>query len=306
MVLFFIWFITLLQHQRPYLWNSRAGCKISDHQGIYMVHQLGDFHYLKYHSYRRNQMAQADIIFPIYITVAVFVILIGLTVIVLRNYVKVKLQREKEILKAVYDSIEQERTRVADDLHDSIGGNIAVVKLHNESINEQTSFDKIREYLKTNSEIIDSVIKEIRAISRNQSVKFISENGIMNELDYLKNKTASIVNMNIVYNDVKFEIFRTDFIVNLFRIIQELIQNALKHGKCHNINIVFSGDANNLSVQFSDDGIGFTGQLNGNGAGMKNIAGRVKIYNGSHKMTTAKDKGINHSMVFPVEAIAAL
>ena len=72
-----------------------------------------------------------EIVFAIYIGTGIFLFLLLFSFVIIYNYIKIKITKEKEILEAVFNTSESERNRIADDLHDSLGSNIAVLKMYN-------------------------------------------------------------------------------------------------------------------------------------------------------------------------------
>lgn len=244
-----------------------------------------------------------EIVFATYIIAAFFFIFLLFSFLIIYNYVKIKLGKEKEILKAVFDTSEEERNRIADDLHDSIGSNIAVLKMYNEALKRNSLPEQVSSTIKNNSQVIDKLIEEIHLMCRGQSGKFIIDNGFIHELEYLKKSVSGYIAVHI--NNKKYETnhFSSEFEINLFRIIQELLQNAIKHSKCKSVTVDLETKENKFLMTFKDDGIGILSNQSLDRSGMRNISGRLKIFGGHYLIDSMQDKGTQYSFSFPLSKI---
>ena len=244
-----------------------------------------------------------EIVFAIYIGTGIFLFLLLFSFVIIYNYIKIKITKEKEILEAVFNTAESERNRIADDLHDSLGSNIAVLKMYNESLLLQHVSDEAVKTLQKNSEIIDKAIQEIHMICRNQSGKFITDNGIVHELEYLQKSVAGLITLKIKNVNQLPSTLIPGFTINLFRIVQELLQNAIKHSRCKTVIIDFHLTDSQFIFSFKDDGIGMSSSKAKDRSGMKNIAGRAKIFDGQHEIILLDKEGTTHLFVFPLNKI---
>ncbi len=85
-----------------------------------------------------------------------------------------------------------------------------------------------------------------------------------------------------------------------FRIIQEIIQNVLKHAKANNLNIHLNKYTKKLSLLIEDDGIGFATANSADGIGLQNIKNRVAFLNGKFQIDTEKGKGTTFNIQIPL------
>jgi signal transduction histidine kinase len=86
----------------------------------------------------------------------------------------------------------------------------------------------------------------------------------------------------------------------VFRIIQEALNNAIRHAKATTVIINFKRNKNNLEIVIKDDGVGFSLNLVKKGAGLKNIQNRVYLINGSHSLQSEPGKGCELVISFPL------
>lgn len=179
---------------------------------------------------------------------------------------------QKEMLFSIVQSQENERNRAGRELHDSIGANMAIIK--------QKLNIKDTELQKLISQTIDS----IRNMSHGLVISNINDSEFMDEIKELC-FTASSDKINFhVYFHKWPEIKNAKITTHLYRITQELIQNALKHSKASDAYLQFIGDEiDKVVLMYEDNGIGFdiNDKKNRKGLGLKNIQNRVELLNGN-------------------------
>jgi two-component system sensor histidine kinase NreB len=246
-----------------------------------------------------------DLIFAVVIVAVTFFILSAFIFLVLHNYYKSKVQKEKEILHAVFQAQENERNRISEDLHDDIGSKLSALKIQNEVLRQGNDLTEFKNLADKNAGIIDLVVKNIRGIIRNQASKFIIDNGIVQELEQLRNQYMAANNIRITLNLHHGETrFKNDFEVNLFRILQELLHNSTKHAACSEIKINTGLHNDELHVFYSDNGRGF--EMNGNGSesmGMKNIKARIELFKGKSDFKSIPDVETSYSIKYKMKNI---
>jgi signal transduction histidine kinase len=222
-----------------------------------------------------------------------FFILAILLFSTLNHIYKQNIVKEMSIRTAIYTTQEEERSRISVELHDNIGTKLSALKLFTESLrnggNNQSTIDEIIVATK-------EAISELRAIIINTSGDHIIRNGLKSELEILISrisKTAIEFKMDIPQD---FPEFRNLIGVNIYRILQELINNSFKHSGCSIITIVFELNNEVLQIVYSDNGIGFDINLiEKKGMGLKNIAARISIFNGRYKSL-----GTTFQIEFPI------
>ncbi len=179
--------------------------------------------------------------------------------------------------RLLVDGLENERRRLARELHDGVGPYLTSLKHYIENNVENES--KKTEMKK----IVDETISEVRSMSNALMPASIDDFGIGVTLtNYIENLNRSI-SISIEYEDLtKQENSNiTDHqAINLFRISQELLNNSLKHSKAKNIRITLSEFDEFISLFYFDDGIGFDISTVRLGSGITNIKERVDICNG--------------------------
>lgn len=201
---------------------------------------------------------------------------------------------------------EQERTRIAADLHDRLGSMLSTVKLYFNSVEEQIDQMKAQnkeQYSKATS-LLDEACDEVRKISHNLVSGELIKFGIVSALNQLKetiNETGKL-QINVLSFGMEHRL-DSSIEISLYRVIQEMMNNILKHSKASEVTIQLNKDENNLNIVVEDNGIGFDHEaaLQKNGMGLKSIETRIKQLKGSVSYDTGKGRGTTTIIDIPVE-----
>ncbi len=189
---------------------------------------------------------------------------------------------------------EIERERIAADLHDSLGQKLSVVKM-------QLSLNNIDQTL--SSQLVDEAIGELRNISHNLMPPDLND-GLIVALQNMQEQ------VNFINSDLKLQIkFENEIAPRkltksmnllLFRMIQELVNNAIKHSKAKEINVELKDMGNGIKLVVSDNGIGFNieNQPTKNGMGLSNINEKVRQMNGEMEIESTLGKGSRFTLSF--------
>lgn len=234
--------------------------------------------------------------------VIVFMAIISLAavfVIALWRYYKSMQQKQEELFKATLQAQEKERGRIAEDLHDDIGPRLSALKLSVDMLRNDFTAEERNSIIDDTTEILDYVIKDIRVIVRNLAGKYIGEKGVYIQLHEFKKQieNAAAVQINLSIDCLK-EPMDNDFAVNLYRIIQEMINNSIKHSGCTHIEINCTNDNQLLSLVYKENGKGFSEEAVNKGLGLNNITTRVKLYKGNCELITAIGAGTEYRINF--------
>ncbi len=214
---------------------------------------------------------------------------------------QLEVTHQKELLQATIITQEEERKRIAQDLHDDISSKLNVIHLHaNLLIDGELS---VKEYTTVNKNIIDvtnKTLESARKIAHNLLPPILEEFGLTSAIEELaddfNNSQKIVISYKIKYP--KSFLRKTDEL-HVFRIIQELINNSVRHGKATKSTIVIQVKEQRLQFRYTDNGIGFdTNTISlKKGIGMKNIESRVAILNGKIKVISAINSGIQVSII---------
>lgn len=213
-------------------------------------------------------------------------------------------EREQERIRslALIQGQEEERKRLAMDLHDGVGQLLTALRLQTDYLkNTPLSEEQLRN-LQTLTDGIMRVQQEIRRISRNLMPSVLNDFGLAEALEFLCNTTEQ--NGNIA---VERRIFignrRYDSTVEtfLFRIAQEVFNNALKYSEAQHLYLELREEDGCLELIIEDDGKGFDPETVSRGQGLTNMAQRARLLNGSLHIETAPGSGCRVVAVIPYE-----
>ncbi len=209
-----------------------------------------------------------------------------------------KINRQKEITDAVFEAHENERLEIGRELHDNINQILGAVRLY---IGMAKKNGEDRDSLLDNaSAFVLSAIEEIRKLSKNlvAPVKDLSISEAIHDL-IKEIMLVHPIQITFIAKDFVEEGLTEKFKLNIFRIMQEQINNILKHAKAKNIFInIDACDSNRLTFSIRDDGIGFDTTKKTDGVGLTNIKSRTELYNGKLKISSTPQQGSLLSISF--------
>lgn len=205
-------------------------------------------------------------------------------------------------LSSMIEGQESERLRIAQDLHDGLGGLLTSVKAHFNTIaKELDAVSKINVYQKTN-ELIDEACGEVRRIAHDMMPQSLTEIGLEGSLAELKTTLEEEgIDTRI---DIHFPLVKIpeEKISMLYRILQEIVQNTIKHASAKHLLIQFFGDENNLHILTEDDGRGFdiNELINKKGLGLKSLESRIQYLHGDMDIDSKIGIGTTINMTIPI------
>ncbi|MFB9077022.1 sensor histidine kinase [Flavobacterium procerum] len=206
------------------------------------------------------------------------------------------LQYQKEQLHAIIITQEEERKRIAQDLHDDISSKLNIVSLNSHLLT--TSGLTESETLEITENIINLTTKALensRKIAHNLLPPVFEKFGLNAGVEELCEEFESSKKVKTYYtNEIDFDEKDLDRHLHIFRILQELMNNSLRHGKATEIWIAFKNNNGVNTCHYVDNGIGFDSNNldNQKGLGMKNIDSRISFLNGTIDFKSEIGKGI--------------
>ncbi len=189
---------------------------------------------------------------------------------------------------------QEEQKRVSEELHDGILGQMLGIRLVLSGLNNKsgkTSTKQRAEYLKK----LQDVEEEVRTISHelNHAAYQKIHNFIYSVEDLLKSiENSSQVHCNLEFTtDLEWDHLNSEVKINIYRILQEALQNCIKHALAKNIKVTLDGNDRDILVRVEDDGVGYKVKNEKKGIGLKNITSRVRKMNGTVDIKSKIGKG---------------
>lgn len=243
------------------------------------------------------------------LVVVVFIITIGVVLInqhFRKNLYRQMLEREelknqyhRDLLRSSIEVQDVERKRIAHDLHDEIGALLTTSRLYFNQLSPGQADEQKQQVSNKINLLFDEMIANIRRISHDLRPVVLENLGLVEGIYSLSEKLCEAgIGFNFSH---QFTVtLKKEVELNLFRIIQELIGNTLKHARATHILIEMKEDADKFYLHYQDDGIGFIPDPCKNGLGMKSIESRLNLMDGKMKITQP-DKGVYFVMEMEIQ-----
>jgi signal transduction histidine kinase len=212
---------------------------------------------------------------------------------------------QQRLIFSNLQTLEDERKRFAEDLHDEVGASLSAIRLHASRIETESKEEDTRTRLKDVKEIIDQAMASTRRISHNMLPPGLELFGLAKITADLAIQISKANTIEVKVAPSSKSIPRLDYKTELmlYRVLQELINNTLKHAEASLIQINFSSDAKQYYIYYADNGKGFdTTSVRYNGLGLRNLESRIKMVNGTYSFSTAPGKGLEVNMSIPLQA----
>lgn len=216
-----------------------------------------------------------------------------------------ELEKERQLTaaKSVLQGEEAERSRLAGDLHDGLGGLLTGVKLKLSSMKENSIITSENlAHFNHALDLLDTSITEMRRVAHNLMPETLMHYGLRTALnDFIKQvepEGLPIIRFNTFGEDLRYE---KEIEITLYRISQELVTNAIKHAQAKQIDIQLFTEKDRICVQVNDNGIGFDPEGIDHltaGKGLKNIRDRVTAFNGRFEFISQHGKGTESTIEF--------
>lgn len=214
---------------------------------------------------------------------------------------------QEEFSRVLLKSQEEERKRIASELHDSLGQNLLIIKNRALLGVKSADNDFSKKQLTNISEGASSAIEEVRRISYNLHPYHLDSLGLTKAIRAIIDNLESSTQINFHFElDNIDDIFEDSREINFFRIIQETINNIIKHSKATEAVIKIVKEPGTLSVIIKDNGIGFNQNTiqkttdPSKGFGLNNLKRRIEILQGSLSILSESGKGTKIDIKIPI------
>lgn len=255
-----------------------------------------------------------NVITFIIVTTLFILILIAFIVFMLFLYQRRRIAYQKglEVLKSDFEKTllttqleiqEQTFQNISREIHDNIGLSLTLAKLNLNTIDWNDTTPS-REKVSGSINFISRAIEDLSYISKALHTGFIEENGLLKALELELNKIQKLGIFNIQYDVTGSPVYmQTQKELVIFRIIQEVLNNCIKHAQATEITVLLNYQNNAVDIEINDNGKGFTSQpfpgQAGNGTGLMNIVKRAAFIHGICQVNSVPGKGTSVQMKIP-------
>lgn len=213
-----------------------------------------------------------------------------------------KEERLKRVSAAI-DSQEKERQRLSRELHDGIGQGIIGIRLRLAALENKVS-DQIKKDLNNIIKINDDLVDEVRTSSNALMPPALAEFGLMSALQSIARTIKDSGSMDVfIDGEIPDGLFGRKPVLYIFRILQEAMNNALRHSSATRIDVRINTSPGILNLEVADNGIGFNPETINCGNGLSNIKERVSILNGSITISSSPGNGTSIKISLPINKV---
>ena len=208
-------------------------------------------------------------------------------------------------MQGILEAEEKERKRIASDLHDGVGQLMSAAWLNLKAFNEQATLTPEGQQLFDKSLVlVDESCKEVRSVSHNMMPNALLKKGLVNAVrEFIQQISGNKLSINLQTDGLQKPIANHIEMV-LYRVIQESVNNVIKHAEASNLDISINQEIDGIDVMIEDNGKGFdAGKAVANdGIGLNNIKNRVQYLKGTVEWNTAPGNGTLVAIHIPIEA----
>lgn len=221
---------------------------------------------------------------------------------------RAELEHKQMLLNSIIQSQEEERVRISKDLHDHVGSALSTLRLMVSRLSKPgMDGDSVKAVADESRKSIDGIIEDVRNVSHSLSPAGLELWGFHEALEAYCEKTAASSGLEVEVND------RTEGLLkgmsfsdalSLFRVVQELMNNTIKHAQASQVAITISATGQGVVLDYKDDGVGVDPEtLKRPGIGVYNMANRLSMINASHEIESGKGLGYRFTVKIPASQI---
>lgn len=215
------------------------------------------------------------------------------------------LLKEQELIAidAMIEGQEKERQLIASDLHDDLGALMATLQFNFENLYKHKNSNDADNLFKKTKLLIKEAYHKIRSIAQIKNSGVIAKQGLLKAIINNANKISTFHNINIEVREHGLDNrLENSLELTIFRIVQELLTNIVKHAKATNVIIHFTNHNDSLNIMVEDNGIGFNVKniSKNEGMGIQSIEKRVEVLEGTVIIESIKSKGTTIIIDLPI------
>lgn len=236
----------------------------------------------------------------VFISAIIIALIIGFFIFSILREQKKVLQWQQARIAAEINTLENERKRIAGDLHDELGPILSAIKLQINHLEPEDETETA--VLEKSSKQIDSVIQRFREISYDLLPNTLVRNGFIKATDEFIGKLEILHPLRIEFTRDQFSL-TPERELNLYRVLQEIIQNTVKHSRAASLLIDIRKKDKTILLKTKDDGIGFNYSektRTAKGLGLFSLQSRAELLGGNLVVHTQPGKGTSFEIEIPL------
>lgn len=208
-----------------------------------------------------------------------------------RNKLQTEIIHQQDLAtKAVLQAEENERKRVAVDLHDSVGQILSAVKINLSAIESTVAPESLPKYDNIMN-MVDNACKEVRVIAHNMMPNSLLKNGLVSAVkEFISQINSDVLKISMNTSGLNKRLENNTEMV-LYRVVQESVNNVIKHAQASTLEIQIIQDQEGVSLTIEDNGKGFDTKKQSEGIGLQNLRSRIAFLKGEIDIQSSPGKG---------------
>jgi signal transduction histidine kinase len=258
-------------------------------------------------------MQQTETItFIIIVNIILFTFIVGIILFVIQfRKRKVTHEKEKDMITEIHakellstqlEMQTQTMQHIGREIHDNVGQKLTLASLYTQQLAFENKAPQINDKIENIGFIINESLAELRQLSKSLTDDRINDNNIVQLLQQECNTVNDLKKCEVTFSSNQHNIalpYQTKSI--LLRIVQEFLQNSIKHAACNTIKVNLEKEANSIMLSLQDDGKGFDkNNIKSNGIGLGNMKKRTEIIGGIFTLESKPNKGTNLTIEIPM------
>jgi PAS domain S-box-containing protein len=214
-----------------------------------------------------------------------------------------EIQKQRLLTQATIDAQEKERREIGKELHDNISQHLTTTRLYLEVAQGKAVAEDVRDMISHAYKELNDIINEIRKLSQSLVPPTLGDIGLVESIQDLCDSLQRTHTIDVDFNHKSFteQILAENMKLMLFRIIQEQVNNIIRHSGADTISIFLQSDAEQVGLTINDNGKGFDILAeNKRGLGLANMNNRVSLFNGKLEIWSAQGKGCTLMVTVPL------
>ena len=258
-------------------------------------------------------MGEKTIIVTIILSNVIFLMFMGGIIMFIRQYklkkgeheVELKNKEElhkKELLQAQVEIQTQTMAHIGREIHDNIGQKLTLASIYAKQFGYENQSEEVTQKLESIDNILNESLVELRRLSKTLTDSSIGSYSIQQLISMEIEKVKSLKQCHVECNlDESVQIKSYQSKTVLVRVVQEFIQNSLKHANCEKITVSLQENGGEIELKIWDDGKGFDLNKKVSGIGLENIKKRVELIRGTHSLISELNIGTKLTINIPKE-----
>jgi len=211
-------------------------------------------------------------------------------------------EQEINLLETTIAAEQNERKKLAKDIHDNLGSYLATLKYQHEVVKPGAENPKLLQHYSTTAKLISDACAEVRTISHQMATGFNVHFSLVPAINELIQRIHSTSQFNLQWYHFPDQLqLPRETAVSIYKVIQELLSNVLKHARAKKVEFHLHQNPDEINILFEDDGIGFNQVAASEGMGLLNMRERIDQLNGTFEINSRPSGGTTIVIIVPLK-----